>query len=49
MNANNTNNTNMPVASSSSLFDKQIQKWVEVDNKIKKNKCGIKVVERNEK
>ena len=42
MNANNTNNTNMPVASSSSLFDKQIQKWVEVDNKIKKMNAELK-------
>jgi len=39
----NANNTNMPVASSSSLFDKQIQKWVEVDNKIKKINAELKV------
>jgi len=42
MNANNTNNTNMPVATASSLFDKQIQKWVEVDNKIKKMNAELK-------
>jgi CxxC motif-containing protein len=42
MNTNNANNTNMPVASSSSLFDKQIQKWVEVDNKIKKMNAELK-------
>lgn len=43
MNANNTNNTNMPLASSSSLFDKQIQKWVEVDNNIKKINAELKL------
>jgi hypothetical protein len=42
MNANNTNSTNMPVATASSLFDKQIQKWVEVDNKIKKMNAELK-------
>jgi hypothetical protein len=36
----NANNANMPVASS--LFDKQIQKWVEVDNKIKKINAELK-------
>ena len=36
----NSNNANMPVASS--LFDKQIQKWVEVDNKIKKMNAELK-------
>ena len=36
-------NMPMPVASSSSLFDKQIQKWVEVDNKIKKINAELKL------
>jgi hypothetical protein len=36
----NANNANMPVTSS--LFDKQIQKWVEVDNKIKKMNADLK-------
>ena len=39
-NTMNANNENMPVASS--LFDKQIQKWVEVDNKIKKINAELK-------
>ena len=38
----NANNTNMPLASASSLFDKQIQKWVEMDNKIKKINMELK-------
>lgn len=40
----NVNNTNIPVAtaSSSALFDKQIQKWVEMDNKIKKINTELK-------
>lgn len=38
----NANNTNMPLASASSLFDKQIQKWVEMDNKIKKINTELK-------
>jgi len=40
----NANNTNIPVAtaSSSALFDKQIQKWVEMDNKIKKINTELK-------
>ena len=45
MTTNNANNANMPVASSSSsaaLFDKQIQKWVEIDNKIKKMNVELK-------
>jgi hypothetical protein len=42
-NAMNANNTNMPLASSSSLFDKQIQKWVEVDNNIKKINAELKL------
>ena len=33
---------NMPVASASALFDKQLQKWVEVDNKIKKMNAELK-------
>jgi hypothetical protein len=37
MNANMT-----PASSSSALFDKQIQKWVEVDNKIKKINAELK-------
>lgn len=40
-----TNNANTPMASSSSsaaLFDKQIQKWVEVDNRIKKMNAELK-------
>ena len=41
-NTMNANNANMPVASASSLFDKQIQKWVEVDNKIKKMNAELK-------
>jgi CxxC motif-containing protein len=44
-NANNANNANMPVASSSSsatLFDKQLQKWIEIDNKIKKMNVELK-------
>ena len=36
----NSNNANMPVASP--LFDKQIQKWIEVDNKIKKMNAELK-------
>ena len=32
----------MPVASACSLFDKQIQRWVEVDNKIKKMNAELK-------
>jgi hypothetical protein len=35
-------NPNMTPASSSALFDKQIQKWVEVDNKIKKTNAELK-------
>ncbi len=44
MNTNNANNANMNLVSapSSSLFDKQIQKWVEVDNKIKKMNAELK-------
>jgi hypothetical protein len=43
-NGMNANNTNIPVAtaSSSALFDKQIQKWVEMDNKIKKINTELK-------
>ena len=40
-NTMNANNTNTPVVASS-LFDKQIQKWVEVDNKIKKINAELK-------
>ena len=36
----NGNNANIPIASS--LFDKQIQKWVEIDNKIKKINAELK-------
>lgn len=41
-NTMNANNANMPVSTASSLFDKQIQKWVEVDNKIKKINAELK-------
>jgi hypothetical protein len=35
-------NANMSSASASTLFDKQIQKWVEVDNKVKKLNAELK-------
>lgn len=35
-------NANNAIASASPLFDKQIQKWVEVDNKIKKMNAELK-------
>jgi hypothetical protein len=35
-------NANMSSASASTLFDKQIQKWVEVDNKVKKLNVELK-------
>jgi hypothetical protein len=38
----NTMNANNAIASASPLFDKQIQKWVEVDNKIKKMNAELK-------
>jgi hypothetical protein len=38
----NANNANIPITTTSSLFDKQIQKWVEVDNKIKKMNAELK-------
>jgi Family of unknown function (DUF5760) len=38
----NAMNANMNPASASTLFDKQIQKWVEVDNKIKKMNAELK-------
>ena len=41
MNANPAN-INTASASASALFDKQIQKWVEVDNKIKKINAELK-------
>lgn len=42
MNSNNANNATLNSGSASSLFDKQIQKWVEVDNKIKKINAELK-------
>jgi hypothetical protein len=38
----NASNANMTPVAASSLFDKQIQKWVEVDNKIKKMNAELK-------
>jgi hypothetical protein len=35
-------NANMSSASASTLFDKQIQKWVEVDNKVNKLNVELK-------